>query len=104
MNDDLFEGIQDKNVERMNFVSKQLRHGIVGGRPDGTMEPHGTGQPEQQKALESLLRQILNTDADLRNEISQLKDRLATEQDARAHLEKIIRQVADLIVNGSKGA
>lgn len=97
MNDDLFEGIQDKNVERMNFVSKQLRQGIVGGRPDGTMEP-------AQGTIETFIQNIMNVDAGLRNEIDQLKRQLAREQGAREHLQGIIRQVADLIVNGSKGA
>jgi hypothetical protein len=54
-------------------------------------------------ALEPLLNQIMGHDANLRNEISQLKAQLATEREARERLQSIIRQVADLIVNGSRG-
>lgn len=79
--------------------------GIIGGRSDGTMEP------AQENPMEGLLRQIENRDAHLcarleqaQHEIRQLNTTLGIEREAREHLENIIRQVADLIVNGSKGA
>jgi hypothetical protein len=102
---DLLNRIQDRNAAQMDFAAKALGQagrlsGIVGGRPDGTME-HAQGN--NRLALEPLLNQIMGHDANLRNEISQLKAQLATEREARERLQNIIRQVADLIVNGSRG-
>ena len=98
---DLFNRIADSNVERVNRVANVMgrtgQRGIIGGRPDGTMEPSTTG-------MESLLRQIELHESNMRGEIEHLKAQLAREQGAREHLQEIIRQVADLIVNGSKGA
>jgi uncharacterized protein with von Willebrand factor type A (vWA) domain len=93
------EDIADRNVEQLGYVRNALgRRSQPGSRPDGGMAPNNLPDMEQ------LLNQIMSHDVDLRNEIGRLKDQLATEQDARAHLEKIIRQVASLIVNGSKDA
>jgi phospholipase/lecithinase/hemolysin len=113
---DLFNRVQDRNIEQVNRVANVLRGanramerqqpGVIGGRPDGTMEPAG-----QENSMEGLLRQIENHDAYLRTqlaqaqyEIRQLNAALGAEKEAREHLQGIIRQVADLIVNGSKGA
>jgi hypothetical protein len=111
MNEDLFEKIHDRNVEQVNHVARTLRAanrglesmerqrpGVIGGRPDGTMSL------DKSVELVTLLQQIEDNDASLRAENAILKDQLATEREAREHLENIIRQVADLIVNGSKGA
>jgi len=52
--------------------------------------------------LGGLLQQIENTVTNLRNEIERLNEQLVAEQQARSHLENIIKQVADIIVNGHK--
>lgn len=98
---DLFNRIQDRNVEQVNHVAKTLRRGIVGGKSDGTMAPMPLDKSVE---LVTLLQQIENNDANLRAKNEHLQDQLITERKAREHLENIIRQVADLIVNGSKGA
>ena len=99
---DLFNRIADSNVERVQRVANVLgrppsqRLGVIGGRPDGTM----VSTPPD---LEKLLQQIMTNDETLRTEIEVLKDQLTTEREARERLQNIIRQVADLIVNGSRG-
>jgi hypothetical protein len=96
--------IADRNVDQVNFVASALKrrpHGIVGGRPDGTMSP--AQDDALPRGIEGLLQQIENNDANLRAENKHLEAQLTTEREARAHLENVIRQIADLIVNGSKG-
>jgi hypothetical protein len=114
MSDDsnLFDRIADSNVERVNRVATVLgvgraNRGVVGGRPDGTMEPAQFQAPSMDTLLQHIESNYANLRAQLdqaRSELRQLDETLAREREAREHLQGIIRQVADLIVNGSKGA
>lgn len=110
---------------------KQQATGIVGGRPDGGMAAQGNAfVPPQPSELVNQIQQLEgHRDALLRRhdearqmidgfevEVDQLKTKLdaastevdsligqlTTEREARAHLEDVIRRIADLLVNGSK--
>lgn len=61
-------------------------------RPDGDMLA----------STQHLLSQILDTERQLRQELESTKQQLHAEREVRMHLESIVRQVADVVVNGHR--
>ena len=106
------EDIADRNVEQLDFVGKVLGRGLLpraqpGSRADGGMQratgqPDGGMQPDPMAATQEMMQKVVETELRLRKEVVHLQNQLGSERDAREHLEKIIRAVADLIVNGHK--
>lgn len=119
--------LTDRNVEQVNFVASALRKPQPGSRPDGGMaspkDPHASEVVRQVLKLEGHRDELLRRVDESRqmidgfeNEVNELKikldaastevdsliGQLTTERDARAHLEDVIRRIADLLVNGSK--
>jgi ribosomal protein L1 len=96
------DDITDRNVEQLDFVGKVLGgKGLLprtqpGSRSDGGM------QSDPIAATQEMMQKVVETELKLRKEVVHLQNQLGSERDAREHLEKIIRAVADLIVNGHK--
>jgi uncharacterized coiled-coil DUF342 family protein len=108
---ELFNRLTDRNVEQVNFVASALRKPQPGSRPDGGMASQASDLVTQIMRLEGHRDELLRRVEEARQmidgfeqEAGQLKEQLATERKGREHLQDIIRQVADLIVNGSRGA
>ena len=119
------EDIANRNVEQLKFTGEALRdrlpraRQLPGSRPDGGMASaaattHNTRSlidqimlNEQQLCRElSDARQLIeNLEANIlqmENEIITLKSDLGSENVQREHFENMLRQIATLVVNGTK--
>ena len=114
------DDIADRNVEQLGFTRNTLgRRPAPGSRPDGGME-----RVDPLQHTHDMVQKILETETNLRHQledargvIDKLHDdisklgaaldgtqaRAASENEARVYLEGILRQIADLVVNGHKG-
>ena len=111
------ERLTDRNVAQLDYAAANLGKGAQrqqpGSRPDGGML----------STTQSLLTQVLETERQLRNDLEESVRQLQraqvdlqklgadldrkvqefnAEREARQHLEGVIRQIADVVVNGRK--
>lgn len=113
-----YEEVTDRNVAQLDVVNRALggHRQPPGSRADGGMLPHNS--------LKDLIQQIVQHDADTRNDlqdaqnmvhelekdlaevektVTRLKAELEHETRQREHFEGMLRQIATLVVNGTRG-
>lgn len=115
------EDIAAKNVEQLNFTARALKRmakPLPGSRPDGGIAKPDTTMHDMLQHIAQRESELLNDLQDAKNLVENLehdllqlettlievREQLEREKNAREHFENMLRQIATLVVNGSKAA
>jgi len=98
----------DERQERANVVGMKAIDRALGlgldqmSREEYQRRQVGHIPPESTQDTHAILQQILNTEVTLRREVNSLQEQLTTERDVREQLERILRNIAELVLDASK--